>query len=143
MGADAKGSIQLLSQTRGEATTSERNRLQLPARERVARTTRLRLHESRAIMYEKACLAIARFSGLESEDVGNYDILGLANRHSVALGPTHERATVEEASAEEARRLGIAPQTPVLKLDRIIFARDGLPIEWRVGVCHLPTPWTD
>ncbi len=142
MGAGSKGGIQLLSQTRGEATTAERDRLQLAAHELVVRTTRLRFQGTRPLMYETACLAIGHFPGLEGGDVGNYDILELANRHGLALGATHERATVAEASAEEARRLGIAPRMPVVRLDRVIYADDGLPVEWRVGACHLATPDT-
>ena len=32
--------------------------------------------------------------------------------------------------------LAYAP-TPLLKLDRIVYAIDGRPIEWRVASCHL------
>ena len=138
MGADTKGSVELLWQTRGEATTAERDRLQLAAREPVVRTTRLRSLEGRALMYEMACLAIGRIPGLESEDVGNYDILELADSNGLVLGSTHERATLTEAAAEEARQLGIPRRMPVLKLDRVIFSADGLAVEWRVGICHLP-----
>jgi DNA-binding GntR family transcriptional regulator len=140
MGLDTMSSIQLLSQERGEATAVERKRMQLRGAETVLRTTRVRLHEAQPIMYETACLAVSRIPGLGDEDVGNYDIVELASRHGLALGPTHERATVAEASAEEARRLGIARHMPVLQLDRVIFAEGGLPIEWRLGVCHLPAP---
>ena len=138
MGSDTRGNVELLSQTRGEATTAERDRLQLGACERVVRTARLRSLKGRALMYEMACLAIGRIPGLENEDVGNYDILELADSHGLVLGSTHERATVTQAAAEEARQLGIPRHMPVLKLDRVIFSADGLAVEWRVGVCHLP-----
>lgn len=138
MGADNRSEVRLLSQTQGEATPTEVKRLQLGGPETVLRTTRLRLHESQAVMYETACLAISRVPDLGSADIGNYDIIELACRHGLELGPTHERATVVEASSEEAKLLGIPRRMPVLQLDRVIFGGEGLPIEWRVGICHLP-----
>jgi GntR family transcriptional regulator len=138
MALDTRGGVRLLSQTHGEATTAECDRLQLAARDPVVRTTRLRFQDDRALMYEMACLAIGRIPGAESEHIGNYDILELASSHGLDLGPTHERATVTEAAAEEARMLGIPRRMPVLRLDRVIATVEGVPIEWRVGVCHLP-----
>jgi GntR family transcriptional regulator len=138
MDSDTRGGVRLLSQSRGEATTVERDRLQLAARALVVRTTRLRFQDDRPLMYEMVCLAVGRVPGVESEHVGNYDLLELAGSHGLDLGPTNERATVTEAEAEEARLLGIPRRMPVLRLDRIICSAEGLPVEWRVGICHLP-----
>jgi DNA-binding GntR family transcriptional regulator len=124
----------------GEATATECDRLQLAAGEPVVRTTRLRYQDDRALMYEMACLAVGRIPGAEGEYIGNYDILELASSHGLDLGLTHERATVTEAAAEEARMLAIPRHMPVLRLDRVILTAEGLPVEWRVGVCHLPAP---
>jgi GntR family transcriptional regulator len=140
MGADTRSDIRLLSQAGGEATAAECDRLRLAPGAPVVRTSRLRLQRGRPVMYEMACLAVGRIEGLGGEAVGNYDILELASSRGLALGPTHERAIVTEATNEEARLLGIPRRMPVLKLDRVISTVEGLPIEWRVGVCHLPSP---
>jgi GntR family transcriptional regulator len=40
-----------------------------------------------------------------------------------------------EAPAEAARLLGIEPGGPLLEVDRVAFALDGRPAEWRVSLC--------
>jgi DNA-binding GntR family transcriptional regulator len=44
---------------------------------------------------------------------------------------------VVEVLADVESHLRIAPQTQVLQLDRLVFTRDGPPIEWRIGLCPL------
>jgi GntR family transcriptional regulator len=41
------------------------------------------------------------------------------------------------ADASAATTLKVAEGTPLLKLDCIVYAIDGRPIEWRVARCHL------
>ena len=36
-----------------------------------------------------------------------------------------------------ANALKVAEGTPLLKLDCVVYAIDGRPIEWRVARCHL------
>lgn len=132
------GELQLLSQTKGSASAIEQERLQLDPGEAVLRTTRLRRDRGRLFMYEEACLAASRLPGLEGADVGNYSISALAQRCGVHLANANERVTLAKASPEVAGQLGIAPQTPLLKLDRVVSAMSGLPVEWRVALCHLP-----
>ena len=137
MGAPIVGGAQLLAQMRGAATAVERERLQLNSGEMVLRTTRLSREQGRAFMYETAFLALGRFPGLEGADVGNYAILAIARRCGVRLNRARERITVVQASPEVASHLGVAPQSPLLKLDRVILAASGEPVEWRVSLCHL------
>ena len=131
------GELQLLSQTKGAATATEQERLELTAGEPIVRTKRLRRDQGRAFMHEEACLAASRFPGLEGADVGSYSISALAQQHGVHLARASERLTLEEASPEAAGRLAVAPSTPLLKVDRVVFAMSGQPVEWRVGLCHL------
>jgi DNA-binding GntR family transcriptional regulator len=53
------------------------------------------------------------------------------------LGRGLEHVSVATAGPEIAGSLGIAEGTPVLKLDRLVCAIDGPPVEWRVATCHL------
>ena len=132
------GDLQLLSQVKDTATAIEQERLDLKAGEAVVRTTRLRRDQARLFMYEQACLAASRFPGIEGADVGSYSISALAQRYGVHLAKASERVSLAEASPEVARWLAVALQTPLLKLDRLVFAMSGQPVEWRVGLCHLP-----
>jgi GntR family transcriptional regulator len=89
-------------------------------------------------MYEEACLAASQLPGLDGADAGNYAVSALAQRHGLHLANATERVSLVEASPEVAVQLGVAPQTPLLRLDRVVFAMDGRPVEWWVGLCHLP-----
>ena len=46
-------------------------------------------------------------------------------------------ASARWAHAETAVELGIAPGTPLLRIDRIAFGLDDRPIEVRVSLCHV------
>ena len=50
---------------------------------------------------------------------------------------TDDRLSAVAAEAEIAAALGVAPGTPLLKIDRIAFGLDDRPLEWRVSLCHL------
>ena len=50
---------------------------------------------------------------------------------------TDDRLTAVVADAEAAAKLAVAPGTPLLRIDRIAYALDERPIEWRVSLCHL------
>jgi GntR family transcriptional regulator len=134
-GRRISGSLELLSQMTGTATPTEQRNLQLQSTEPVVRTRRRRRDGAGVFMYEEACLALARFPGLEGADTGNYRISGLAQQHGIHLGRACEKVTQQEASAQAAELLEIEEGTPLLKLDRTVFTMDGLPVEWRVGLC--------
>jgi len=130
------GSVQLLTQSHGPATAPEQQRLQLCPEAAVLRTTRLRRDESRVVMYETAFLALDRFPDLEPGDFGNYDILSLAQSCGIHLMHAQERLASAPAPRGAADHLGVTPGSPLLRLDRVLVARGGKPIEWRIGLCH-------
>jgi GntR family transcriptional regulator len=134
-GGCAQESAELLSQATGSATPVEQQRLHLAAGAPVVRTTRRRRNETRIFMHEEACLAAARFPGLASGEAGNYRITCLARRHGIDLGSASEKVMVQEAGEEAAELFGIEPRTPLLRLERTVFSIDGLPLEWRLGLC--------
>ena len=41
------------------------------------------------------------------------------------------------ADAETAAVLGVVAGTPLLRIARIAFGLDDMPVEWRVSLCHL------
>ena len=131
------GDMELLTQTKAAATEDEQQRLQLNARDPVLRTTRLRRYKSQLFMHEEASLAVSRFPGLDGADAGNYRISALAQSHGILLAKASERVTLEEATSQTAKRLEINARARLLKLDRVIYAADGCPVEWRVALCSL------
>jgi GntR family transcriptional regulator len=131
------GDMELLTQATATASETERERLQLDAGEPVLRTTRLRRYKNEPFMYEEVSLAISRFPGLAGADAGNYRISALAQRHGIHLAKASERLTLEEATSQAVRQLATEPHTRLLKLDRVVYAVDGHPVEWRVALCSL------
>jgi GntR family transcriptional regulator len=131
------GDMELLTQTKAEATEIERQRLQLNAGDPVLRTTRLRRYKNQLFMHEEASLAVSRFPGLDGGDAGNYRMSALAQRHGIHLVKASERVTLEEAAPQTAKQLDVEARTRLLKLDRVIYATGGHPVEWRVAVCSL------
>ena len=131
------GDMELLAQTKDAPTMTEQERLQLKPGDSVLRTTRLRRYNGQPFMHEEVALAVGRFPGLEGEDTGIYRISALAQRHGIHLAKASELVALEEAAPQIAKRLGVKARTQLLKLDRVIYAAGGLPVEWRVALCSL------
>jgi GntR family transcriptional regulator len=131
------GDMELISQIKALATDAERHRLQLAAGDFVLRSTRLRRYRNRLFMHEDAVLAMSRFPGLDEKNAGTLRISALAQRHGIHLAKASERVTLEEVSAQSAERLDIDLHTRLLKLDRVVYAAGGYPVEWRVAFCSL------
>lgn len=70
-------------------------------------------------------------------DVPNtlYDLF--QKQFGVLVTRADERITPVLATASEAADLAVAVGTPLLKIERIAFALDERPIEWRVSFCHV------
>ena len=88
-------------------------------------------------MVEALSLPAALFPDLAAPDAALPHITELAQRHGILLGKAEERVSVETASGDVAKTLGISVGAPVAVLDRVVFALDRRPVEWRVGRCHL------
>jgi DNA-binding GntR family transcriptional regulator len=88
-------------------------------------------------MYEEVTLAISRLPGLDAGGAGNFRISALAQRHGIHLARASELLTMEEATPQTAKQLDVGAHTRLLKLDRVIYATGGYPVEWRVALCSL------
>jgi DNA-binding GntR family transcriptional regulator len=77
-------------------------------------------------------LALERFPGLAANGGDVPDLVELAQRHGLTLGPASERLSIVRATKDVASRLQIAPGVDVLRLNRIVETADGEPVEWRV-----------
>ena len=131
------GDMELLTQTKAAATEIEQQRLQLSAGDTVLRSTRLRRYKDQLFMHEEVVLAVSRFPELQEEEAGGYGISVLAKRHRIHLAKASERVTLEEATSQMAKRLGVDVRARLLKLDRVVYAAAGYPVEWRIALCSL------
>jgi GntR family transcriptional regulator len=139
---DASGQrIAGLSETgetaRGVATDVEQQRLQLQPKEEVYRVRRYRYHEERVYMVEDASLPCSLFGDLPETIELSGRIVVFAHHHSLLLGKAEERVVISTPGRGIAERLGLPARAPLMTLDRVVFALDGRPVEWRVGYCHL------
>jgi GntR family transcriptional regulator len=123
--------------TEDAANELERLRLQLGPHDRIYRIHRTRMHKNQPFMVEHATVPAALFPGLGEKAEVASRIIVLAQQYGVLLGKAEERVSIGQAAKAVADALGIAPDTPVMVLDRVVQALDGRPVEWRVGWCHL------
>jgi DNA-binding GntR family transcriptional regulator len=125
----------LLQQVRRPATKIERERLQIDSGGQVLVTERARYRGGVPFIYEKACLAMGRLARIDPGNVGNYCLTDLARQCGARLGLGRERVSLTRAGPVVAEHLGVAVRVLVIRLDRMVYTPDGLPVEWQVGFC--------
>lgn len=140
-GPDGKrvcGLVKSAEVTEGLASEVECARLRLRPEEPVYRIHRVRHHKGQIFLVEDVTLPATLFPDLEHKKAAVMDrVIVLAQEYGILLGKADERVSLSGAPATVAQKLGVAAGSPVLVLDRIVLALDGLPIEWRMGWCHL------
>jgi GntR family transcriptional regulator len=95
-------------------------------------------HHEGPFLLEEISLASSRFAGFDCTKLRSpYRIAVLAQEHGVLVGNASESVEISRASPEVARRLAVDPETPLLRLDRIIYSLGRVPLEWRVGYCRM------
>ena len=123
--------------TEGAASELECGRLGLRAGADVFRVHRLRRVGAQNVLVEEATLPAELFPGLCDKRAVCDDISLLAQEYGLLLGRAEERVAIDAAPSAVADRLGVASETRLMMLDRVIFMLDGRPVEWRRAYCHL------
>ena len=121
-----------------EADATERKRLGLVKGAFVIRIHRLRVRDGRPFVAESIVLPRARFPGLsEKPEIPNtlYDIF--QREYGVLVARAAERLTPVAADKRTAKDLRVPEGTPLLAIDRIAYAIDDRPVEWRISLVHL------
>jgi GntR family transcriptional regulator len=119
------------------ATEEEGRRLRLAHPSNVYRVRRERLQGDRPFMIEEASLPAALFPGLLERTGIEHNVVALAQVYGILLGNAEERIWVGGAPVAIAGTLRIAPNAPLMRLDRLLLTLDGQPVEWRVAHCNL------
>jgi GntR family transcriptional regulator len=129
--------VEFLGTACDRASAEAQERLGLESREIIARCRQVR-HYHGPFLFEQIALAVSRFAGLDGKQLrAAYQIAVLAQEHGVLLGVASESIEITQASAEVGALLQVEPGTPLLKLDRIHYSLDHVPLEWRIGYCRL------
>jgi GntR family transcriptional regulator len=130
------GSIGASDLTMGPASETEQQRLGLSQGAQVIRIRRVHLNDGRPFMYEEISLPERLFPALTKQGKIPRRIVDLAQQFGLVLGRACESVSVATATETVASKLAIAAGTPLLKLDREVFAIDGSPVHWRIALCH-------
>ena len=136
-GVRISGSVESCEIVSATANEAEARMLNLRYGDPVFRLHRLRTHDGQSYMIEDSSIPQARFPGLAQESEIFASIVVLAHRYGLLLARVEEKIGVAVADAPAAAALKVAEGTPLLKLDCVVYAIDGRPIEWRVARCHL------
>jgi GntR family transcriptional regulator len=141
VGDDGKRALpgsRMLAMKAGAATREEARRLSLSAGTRVVRLHRLRMLDGRAAIVERIVIPAALYDGIERLDrasLPNELYRFYQERWGVSVARAAERLKSALAGPEDAAHLGLRSGAPVLEIDRIAYALDGSPCEWRVSRC--------
>lgn len=118
------------------ADATEQQRLRLSDGDLVVRIRRVHLKADRPYIYEEISLPERLFPDLATRAGFAQRIPDLAQQFGLVLGRGVEDVSATVADEAIAGKLSIAAGTPLLKLDRVVFAIDGNAVEWRVALCH-------
>jgi len=136
-GKPMNGDAKTIEIVEAPANGEERRRLRLGAQDSVYRVRRARWYGDRPFVVENASLPTAHFPDLLQRTGIDYRIVALAQLYGILLGEAEERITIAAAPPAIADILRVAPDTPLMLLDRLLLTLDGHPVEWRIAHCHL------
>jgi len=126
----------LLSCRSAKASRDEAARLEIERGTPVIRICRVRDLGGSPAIFETISVPAGLFPGLgEDGNLPNTVYELYEGRYGVTIMRAEERLRAVEAPAEAAGHLGLEPGAPVLEIDRVAFALDGRPAEWRVSLC--------
>lgn len=118
------------------ASEEARQRLQLRSRAQVWEIRRSRSIDGHPMTAETLVLPAAKFPDLDKlGDLPNNVYVLYATRYRQTVGRAEERLKAVAASADDTKVLACVPGTPLLLIDRVAYALDGAPIEWRLSRC--------
>ena len=137
-GARALPGSRVLSLKTAKADRAEAQHLALRPGTAVVRLKRVRLLADEVAIFERIVLPAARFPNFVQRlpaDVPNEVYRYYEDVYGVTVARAVEKLKAVAATPEEARALGLRRAAPLLEIDRIAYALDGRPVEWRLSRC--------
>jgi DNA-binding GntR family transcriptional regulator len=131
--------ISILWQTTDYPTHEEQLRLRMSPPHRVNRAAIHREIDEGVSTYELLAVAFHRLPSEKSSEF--LDAAELASSGRVKLSKATEQVTIVPADRIVATYLQIPDSSRVLKLDRVLFAINSEPVEWRVAFVRQPDSW--
>ena len=128
----------VLFEDNAEATEDELRALALQPGSPVVRIERLRYLQDKPMILDVVTLASARFPnfGTTYKQAMKTNLYALLERdYGVLVVRADEKLRARLATEHEAKVLELAPNTPVLDVERLSYTIDGSPIEYRHMIC--------
>jgi DNA-binding GntR family transcriptional regulator len=135
--AGKRGLFRDVEMTVMQASGPEAARLAIDQSALVYRIRRLRLFQGKPFMLEQSYLPERLFPDLEERATPPYQLLEISATYGIVLARAQERSAETTADWIVAERLRTAEGIPLLLLDRVVYSREGEPIEWRLAQCRL------
>lgn len=127
----------------GTASIEEQSRLNLSEGAEVLRMIRNRVLDGTFFARETIVVPVDLFPGLggtrggNSREIPNFLYPHFHATYGVLVAHAEEQVSATVADAAFAASTGVAPGTPILRLDRRAFDLEGAPVEWRIRECDL------
>ena len=120
-----------------ETTVNEREgmRLRLRAHERVHRIRRVWSIEGVPYMLEDVSMPAKFFPRFATHEDASQHLAALAQQVGILLGRHDERISISAAAPDVATALQVEAATGLMRLDRVVYTLQGVPVEWRLGQC--------
>ncbi len=121
---------------RRAARRDEIQRLTLTTGAPVVEINRTRLIDGKPAIHERIVLPMALFPGIDKRSPlpnALYSLYQHEYGHNIVAA--HEELRADLATRGDARRLKLKPGAPLLHIDRIGVALDGMRVEWRTSRC--------
>lgn len=119
------------------ANEFEAAKLNLRNGEPIFRLHRVLFYGAAPFAVEDAALPQSRFPGLGQRGAIPPTIVGMAHQFGILLARAEEKIGATSANKDVAAALEIQAGTPLLKLDSVVYAIDGNPVEWSRIHCNL------
>lgn len=113
--------------------------LELPEREPLQVTLRLRSLDGRPVLLDRIHVRASRFPGLgaaPAEEATDQRYVLYQRRFGVTIVRTREQLRAVLPDPLDLEHLGVAPGTPLLQIRRTAYDLEGWPTELRVSHCH-------
>jgi GntR family transcriptional regulator len=122
-------SSRILRTEKVDADETTADELQLPPGSGVYEIDRLRFADELPVLLEHSSFPADRFSGLLAEPLHGSIYEVLDRRYDARPVRAVERITPINANVKTARLLGVTRGTPLLRVERVAFDVNGLPVE--------------
>lgn len=126
----------LISCDTGLATQIEAERLAVPLESPVRRLLRVRVLGGQPTIIERIVVSESVLPGLGDHDLPDHLFRHYERTYGKTVTSADERLRAAAANDEDARLLQIEQGTPLLEIDRVAYALERAPVEWRCSRCN-------